>query len=286
MNQYHKISCQNSTESYQIAYREWGNPHQEKVLICVHGLTRNSKDFDHLAHELQSNYRIICPDVVGRGQSDWLSHPANYGIPLYVSDLLTLIQQLNLTSVDWLGTSMGGLIGMNIASLPNSPIKRLILNDVGAEVSAASLQRIAKYLCQQPPIFDDLTLVKEYVKKIYSGFGDLTEDQWESLARNSVKLNDQGQYILNYDPAISTPFLQAKHAALKPADLWNMWDLIQCPVLLLHGENSDLLLPETIDKMLVNHPLLTVKHLANCGHAPALMSLEQIDMIRMWLNNT
>ncbi|HEY9705499.1 MAG TPA: alpha/beta hydrolase [Allocoleopsis sp.] len=286
MPQYHQLSCQHSTESYQISYIEWGDPHQENVLICVHGLTRNSKDFDHLAQELQSTYRIICPDVVGRGQSDWLSHPANYGIPLYVSDLLTLIQQLNLTSVDWLGTSMGGLIGMNIASLPHSPIKRLILNDVGAEVAADSLQRIAKYLCQQPPIFDDFTLVTEYVKKIYSGFGDLTEDQWEFLARNSVKLNSQGQYILNYDPAISTPFLQAQHAKLKPADLWKMWDLIQCPVLLLHGENSDLLLPETIDKMLINHPLLTVKHLANCGHAPALMSLEQIDMIRMWLNNT
>jgi pimeloyl-ACP methyl ester carboxylesterase len=249
MSKFSKISCKDSEGEHRIAYQEWGDPNHEKVLICVHGLTRNSRDFDNLAQELQEGYRIICPDVVGRGQSDWLSNPSDYGIPLYVTDLLTLMQQLNLTSVDWLGTSMGGLIGMNIACLENSPIKKLILNDVGAWISEKAIQRIAEYLCQEILIFKDFTQVKEYVKKIYSGFGNLTETQWQDLAEFSVKLNDNGQYILNYDPAISTPFQGLKIDQFKPVNLWPVWDLIDCPIFLLHGENSDLLLPETIDKM-------------------------------------
>lgn len=284
MSKYHKILGKNSVGTHHIAYQEWGNPQQKKVLIAVHGLTRNSRDFDDLAEELQSDYRIICPDVVGRGESDWLSNPSDYGIPLYISDLLTLIQQLNLTSVDWLGTSMGGLIGMNIAGLPNSPIKRLILNDVGAWIPAKAIQRIAEYLCQEPPTFDDFTKVTEYVKKIYSGFGNLTQAQWESLAKKSVKLNAKGEYRLNYDPAISISLQELKTNQFQPVDLWMVWSLIQCPVLLLHGENSDLLLSETIEQMQENHPLLEIEHLPNCGHAPSLMSLPEIDIIKRWLN--
>jgi pimeloyl-ACP methyl ester carboxylesterase len=279
----HQILCKNPDGQHQITYREWGEPQQTKVLICVHGLTRNSQDFTKLATALKSDYRVICPDVVGRGESDYLTNPAHYGIPLYVEDLLTLIRQLNFTSVDWLGTSMGGLIGMTIASLENSPINRLILNDIGAYIPEQAIERIASYLTQKAPIFSDLTQVKEYVKKIYSGFGDLTESQWSNLAQYSVKLNQNGQYILNYDPAIATPFLGLKSGQFQPIDFGQIWHLISCPVLLLHGENSDLLLPETIAQMQETNPQLEVKHLANCGHAPALMSSEQIDLIKTWL---
>jgi pimeloyl-ACP methyl ester carboxylesterase len=286
MGKYYKISCQDSAGEHQIAYQEWGDRHQEKVLICVHGLTRNSQDFTKLAEALQVDYRVICPDVVGRGQSDWLSSSSDYGLPLYVADLLTLLQELNLTAVDWLGTSMGGLIGMSIAYLKQSPIRRLILNDVGPWIPPEAVERIAKYLCQAPPIFEDLIEVREYVKKVYSSFGNLTESQWQDLGRFSVSLNHNNQYILNYDPAIAKPFKCFKSGHFKPVDLWQVWNSIACPVLLLHGENSDLLLPETIEQMLVNHPLLEVEHLPDCGHAPALMSQLQINIVKKWLNST
>ncbi len=282
---YHKITCQNPEGTHKIAYQEWGNPKNEKVLICVHGLTRNSQDFDDLAQVLKQDYRVICPDIVGRGKSDYLINPNYYGIPLYVADLLTLINHLQLTSIDWLGTSMGGLIGMSIACIENTPIKRLILNDVGAYIPATAIQRIGEYLCQKQPIFDNFQQVKEYVKKVYSSFGNLTENQWEKLAKYSVELSDHNQYKLNYDPAISTAFQGLKSGEFQPIDLWQIWDLIHCPVLLLHGENSDLLLSETITKMQENHDNLEVKHLKNCGHAPALMSLDQINLIQTWLNS-
>lgn len=279
-----QILVQYPAEKRKIAYQEWGNPAQEKVLICVHGLTRNSQDFTYLAQALQKDYRVICPDVVGRGKSDWASDSSHYGIPLYVADLLILLKELNLTSVDWLGSSMGGIIGMSIASLKQSPIKRLILNDVGAWIPSKALERIAQYLCQYPPVFQNLTEVIAYVKNAYSSFGELTNEQWHDLAKFSVILNKNNQYILHYDPAIAKPFERIESGQFKPIDLWSIWNLIECPVLLLHGENSDLLLAETIDQMLINHPLLEVEHFPNCGHAPALMSESQINIVKRWLH--
>jgi len=284
MNQYHKITCNYQESTHQIAYQEWGDPHNQKVLICVHGLTRNSQDFNNLAQLLKQDYRIICPDIIGRGKSDYLTNPKYYGIPLYVSDMLTLINHLQLTSINWLGTSMGGIIGMNIASLENTPIKRLILNDLGAYIPHQVIENIGKYLCQKPPIFETFDQVKDYVKKIYAGFGDLTENQWTNLAKYSVNLNQNQQYILNYDYNICHSFQGIKVGQFKPIELWEIWDLIKIPVLLLHGEKSDLLLPETIEKMKENHENLDVKTIKNCGHAPALMSYPQINLIKTWLD--
>lgn len=280
-----KIECVDPGGKHEMAYTEWGDPQNEKVLICVHGLSRNGQDFQDLAKVLQSEYRVICPDVVGRGESDWLTNPSDYGIPLYVRDLLTLIQSLNSRDIYWLGTSMGGMIGMIIASQENSPIQRLILNDIGLLVTVESLQRIVEYLSQSPPNFKDFGQVEEYVKKTYSGFGKLTDQQWKCLANASVKLTPEGVYQFHYDPAIVTPF-KGEMAELKPIDLGGFFALIRCPILLLHGEESDILSQEIIAQMQLIQKTMNVKHWSDCGHAPALMSTEQIEFIRTWLKGS
>ncbi|OZH52633.1 alpha/beta hydrolase, partial [Hydrocoleum sp. CS-953] len=183
MVNYEYIECKNPKGQHRIAYTQWGNPDNERVLICVHGFSRTGRDFDYLATALQEKYRIICPDIVGRGKSDWLSNSSDYGLPLYISDILTLINQLNLSNIDWVGTSMGGLIGMFIASQKNSLINRLVMNDIGPEIVPESLKRWAgKYLSQGNPDFENLTQVTEYVREFYSDYGALTDSEWEHIA--------------------------------------------------------------------------------------------------------
>ncbi len=280
---YHYINCQNPQETHRMAYLQWGEKENPKVLVCVHGLTRNSRDFDYLVQNLEQDYRIICPDIVGRGESDWLSEPQGYGLPQYVTDILTMYNQLSLTQVDWIGTSMGGLIGMLIAANYPTLIRRLVLNDVGAFIPKEALERIANYLLQPASEFVNLAEVDLYVRKAYAPFGQLTESQWQHFAKYTVKSKPEGSYRLHYDPNISHSLQAETVAELKDIDLLEVWQKIQCPVLLLHGENSDLLLPETIDRMQEIQPKMDVIHFPDCGHAPALMSVEQIETVRNWL---
>ncbi len=283
MVKYEYIECKNPNGQHKMAYTQWGNPENKKVLICVHGFSRTGRDFDYLAAALQEKYRIICPDIVGRGKSDWLSNSSDYGIPVYISDMLTLINQLNLSNIDWVGTSMGGLIGMFIASKKNSLINRLVMNDIGAEIVPESLKRWAKkYLTQGKPDFENLTQVTEYVREFYSDYGALTDSEWEHIAKHTVKKTSEDKYQLHYDLSIIDIF-RVSTGEPKPVDFWQTWSSVSSPVLLLHGEESFLLLPETIQKMQSIHPQITVKHFP-CGHNPPLLSTDQIEAIANWLN--
>ena len=264
---------------HKIAFTEWGNPHNPRVVICVHGLTRNSRDFDDLARALENDYRVICPDVIGRGKSEWLTHKADYGYPLYVSQMSALIAHVGAESIDWIGTSMGGLIGMMIASLPGNPIRRMVMNDVGAFVPKVSLERIGLYVGKDPA-FDDLGQLEAYIRKIAVSFGPLSDAQWLHMANHGHyrDSNGNGKYRLSYDPTISEPF----RGPQTDVDLWPLWNLVRCPVLVIRGADSDLLLADTLTQM-KRRPLTESVEFTGVGHAPMLMDPEQIEPIREFL---
>ncbi len=267
---------------HRMAYTEWGNPDNEQVLICVHGLTRTGRDFDDLAQDLESSYRIACPDVVGRGQSDWLPEPELYQFTQYLTDMAVLLARMNAPAVDWVGTSMGGIIGMLLAAQPRSPIRRLVLNDIGPFIPRRALQSIGNYLGQAPD-FPSLEAAADYLSQIHAGFGALTRDQWMHLAVTSTRELDDGGYRLAYDPAI------ARSSSTEPQDvsLWEYWDRVRCPVLVVRGANSDLLLEETLAEMKTRGPsVVDSVEFEDVGHAPALMNARQIATVRDWLLQT
>ena len=228
-----------------MAYTEWGDPDNPRVLVCVHGLTRNGRDFDDLARALAPHYRVVCPDVVGRGRSGWLPVKADYQLPTYVADMVTLIARLDVETVHWLGTSMGGLIGMLLASLPENPIRRLVLNDVGPVLPAESLLRIGQYV-GQTPLFPSYDAAEAYIRAVSAPFGRLTDAQWRHLSETSVKEVDGG-WAMRYDPAIGDAFRDPQ--AVTNVDLWPLYEAIRCPTLVLRGVESDLLLADTAQQM-------------------------------------
>ncbi len=278
----HKVLCGGAFDLYHMAYREWGDPENPRVLLCVHGLTRNSLDFERMAQSLSSRYRVIAPDVVGRGESDSLVDPMGYNTVTYAADMITLIAHLNVPQVDWLGTSMGGMVAMLLAGQPNSPIRRLILNDVGPTLSLEALKRIVGYV-GSPYEFADLETARRYVRLIFTPFALKTEADWDALIVSTLKPLPNGGYRFNYDKNISKPL----QAALLGTDinLWPMYDRIQCPTLLLHGELSDLLSPTTALEMTQRGPCATLKTVAGVGHAPMLMSDDQIALVRDFLES-
>jgi len=274
------LTCVDPHDTHEMVYHQWGNLENTSTLLCVHGLTRNSRDFDFLATALASHYRIICPDIAGRGESEWLLHPADYTYSVYVSDMLALLAELQLKSVDWLGTSMGGLIGMSIAAMSHSPIRRLILNDIGAFIPKMALKRIGSYLTAQLfPRFNNLFEAEQYFRQTYSTFGQLTDTQWQHITKYGVSITDNGTYVLTYDPGISLPFQNITESM----DLWAIWKKVTCPVLLLRGEDSDLLNVDTVNKMQAIQPTMHVVTFKQVGHAPALMDDEQIQVVKNWL---
>jgi pimeloyl-ACP methyl ester carboxylesterase len=263
---------------HRTQYWEWGDPANPQVVICVHGLTRNGRDFDALAQALAPYFRVICPDVVGRGRSDWLANKADYGYPLYLSDLTALIARAGVESVLWVGTSMGGLIGMMLAAQAGNPIRKLVVNDVGPLVPKAALERLAQYVGKAPPC-SDLDQFEAYLRQVCAPFGPLTDAQWRHLASTSVQRNDGGGFGPAYDPGIATAFA----GELKDVVLWPLWDTIACPVLVLRGARSDLLLRETAEQMTQRGPKAKLKQFDGVGHAPALMSVDQIEVVRDFL---
>jgi len=274
------VHCLGKAGFHRIAYTEWGSPDAARTLICVHGLTRNGRDFDVLASALEDQYRIICPDVVGRGKSDWLSDGADYLNPNYLADLATLLARAGARQVDWLGTSMGGILGMLMATVPGNPIKRLIINDVGPFLPKAALERIASYTGNAPD-FDDLNALEAYLRDVHATFGDLTDGQWRHMAETSHRKLDGGKVALAYDPAIGDNF---RAGPLDDVDMWGFWDLIRCPTLVLRGETSDLLRKEDAEAMTQRGPKAELVEIPGCGHAPALMDASQIAIVRDWLN--
>ena len=264
---------------HRIAYTQWGRDDAPGTVVCVHGLTRNGRDFDALALDLAGHRRVACPDVVGRGRSDWLASPTLYGYPQYCADMAALIARLGVAEVDWVGTSMGGLIGMLLAAQPNSPIRRLVINDVGPFVAKAGLQRIADYVGKDP-VFEDIAAVESYLRFVLMGFGRLPDEAWRHMAEHSARRRGDGRYGLAYDPAIAEAF---KAQPLDDVDLWPVWDRIRCPVLVLRGADSDLLLAETAEEMTRRGPGARVVEVPHTGHAPALMTADQIAAVRGFL---
>lgn len=268
-------------EPYRIAYAEWGEPDNPRVLICVHGLTRNGRDFDALAEALAGDYRVVCPDVVGRGASDWLEDKNEYDYPRYVADMLALIGHLGADEVRWVGTSMGGLIGMFLAALPERPITRMVMNDVGPFLPKAALQRIVAYVGEEPR-FPDMDALDAYLRVIYAPFGPFTDEQWQGLVESSARVLDNGDVGLAYDPGIAVPL---RAMPVEDIDMWPVWNEVSSPVLVIRGEESDVLLAETAENMTGTGPGARLEVLAGIGHAPTLMSGEQIDLIRDWLSD-
>lgn len=267
-----------------MSYKEWGAPDNPKVLICVHGITRVSDDFDVLAQAMSDEYRVVCPDVAGRGQSDWLRSPQYYQIPQYVGDMVTLLARLNAGSVDWFGTSMGGLIGMALASLPENPIRKLILNDVGPALNLDAIMRIGDYIGQDVR-FDTFEEAVAYIRAISLSFGPHSEIQWHKLSSDVLKQNEQGQWVRHYDLSLAVP-VQATTpdiAAAAQSMLWAAYDAIKCPTLLLRGTESDLLTAEAAQQMTQRGPCATLVEIPGVGHAPTFVHAEQIAIARDFL---
>lgn len=280
------VQCLDNRGLHRMAYWEWGDPAVRDVLVCVHGLTRQGRDFDTLARDLVDRYRVVCPDVVGRGQSDWLADPTGYNVAAYVADMVTLLARLDADTVDWVGTSMGGLIGLGVACLSGSPIRRLVLNDVGPQIQPAALARIAAYL-GRPLRFENLEAAADALWLISQGFGPHTRAQWLDLTGPQIKANPdaaQGGFVLRYDPSIAQHFgVVATQAAAGEALLWQAYDKLRCPTLLLRGANSDLLSHETAQAMSQRGPRAQLHEFAGVGHAPTLVQADQRAVVREFL---
>ncbi len=265
---------------HRVVYHEWGDADNDRVLVCVHGLARNSRDFDELARALSRDYRVVCPDMPGRGKSDWLAPGVNYDIPRYLSDMATLLARLDVDQVDWIGTSMGGIIGTCLAALPNSPIRSLVLNDIGCFVGKAALQRIAEYLGDHR--FDSVAAVEQYMRTTYTAYQGLSNKQWQHLARYGQRRISEGQYGLHYDPRIAE---QSREIQDQDIDLEPVWSQVNCPQMLIWGDKSDVLTANTVERMQQLRPDMDLYRIPGMTHAPSLMETEQITAIQRWLRD-
>lgn len=274
------VQCASAEGLHRMAYREWGDPRNRHVLVCVHGLTRSSRDFDDLARALCGQFRVVCPDVAGRGDSDRLPDPMLYGWPQYVSDMVTLIARLDVENVNWLGTSMGAFIGMALAAQGGSPVAKLVMNDAGPVVSRASLERIGSYV-GKAPVFQSVEQAEQYVRAVSAPFGPHSEAQWRFLAETWLRKNDDGTWRAHYDPRIAEPFRSALPE--KDLDLWAVYDAVRCPTLVVRGEHSDVLRRDTAQQMTLRGPKARLVEIPGVGHAPTLMHPDQIAIVRDFL---
>lgn len=282
------VHCLSARGLHRMAYWEWGDADNPDVVLCVHGLTRQGRDFDVPARELAGDprrpRRVVCPDVVGRGHSDRLADPMAYGLPTYVADMVTLLARLNVPQVDWVGTSMGGLIGLGLAGMPAPGdalplVRRLVLNDVGPSIEPVALERIGSYV-GQPARWPSAQAAADALRVLAAGFGPHTAEEWLALSRPQLRPVKDAQgagFGLHYDPAIAVPFHAAtpEAAAMGEALLWQAYDRLRCPTLLLRGAESDLLSPATAQAMTQRGPRAQLVEFAGVGHAPTLVAADQ-----------
>jgi pimeloyl-ACP methyl ester carboxylesterase len=264
---------------FRMTYHEWGDPDAADVVVCVHGLTRTGRDFDELAATLAADFRVLCPDIPGRGRSDWLQDPHDYAFPTYVSALTALIARSGAERVLWVGTSMGGLLGITLAAQPRSPVAALVVNDVGPVIEAEALARIGAYVGLDPK-FDSFAALEAYLRQVAAPFGPLTDAQWHHLAATACRELPDGRFALGYDPAIAVPF---REAAKERTDLWPLWDAIRCPTLLVRGGDSDLLSADTAAEMTTRGPRPRLVVVPGVGHAPMLLDPAQIAPVAQFL---
>jgi pimeloyl-ACP methyl ester carboxylesterase len=276
---------------HRVSYVEWGGRGDGRTLVCMHGVFRNSRDFDFLARHLANRgWRVVCPDLPGRGRSEDLPDAALYSFHQYLLDCIALLARLDVDRVSWLGTSLGGLIGMSLAAQNNSPIERLILNDIGTDpLSKAARNHIRTYAANAQP-FGTLKDLEDHLRDIYKAFGNLTDFQWRYLAEHGNRWDKQGEKLfLDYDPVVGQRVLNDMAAFDQPGaedgyrTTWQgIWDQVACPVLILNGADS-LVLSEDTAKKMAEKDKVTLKRFAGCGHAPPLMNDEQIAKVRDWL---
>lgn len=304
----HYLNCPDAGGSHRMAFWQWGRADSAHVVVCVHGLSRQGRDFDVLAQalcmdgeRLAGGIRVVCPDVVGRGESDWLKDAMGYQVPVYAADMLVLLAQLHadapIITLDWVGTSMGGLIGIVVAGIPGSinpvasvgapVIRRLVLNDVGPAIEWEAIVRIGRYLGEAGE-FDSVQQAADAMWAISSGFGPHTPAQWLALSRpllKPVSATGAGKFRLHYDPAIAVPFNQSTESATREnaATLWRLYDNINAQTLLLRGADSDLLSPQTAHAMTRRGPHAKLVEFAGVGHAPTLIADDQVAAVTSFL---
>jgi pimeloyl-ACP methyl ester carboxylesterase len=275
------VQCASASGLHRVAYTEWGDPANPRVLLCVHGLTRSGRDFDRVASALADVYRVVCPDVAGRGLSDWLGEPNQYGVPQYVADMVTLIARLDVESVDWFGTSMGGLIGLGLAGLPNSPVRKLLLNDVGPHIEPVAIERITEYL-GKPVRFGTKQEGIDHAAALAASFGPLSSQQWSEINAPLLRERDDGGWEFRYDPRIAAPFASATPESNEAGEaaLWRLLAAISGPVLVVRGAQSDLLSRETVARMIERGQAVSSVEIEGVGHAPAFLDERQIAIAR------
>lgn len=261
----------------------WGDEKNPRVVICVHGLSRNGRDFDVLAETLCQNARVLCPDIPGRGESDWLAEAAQYVIPVYAQFIQAMLTQLGVKTYDWVGTSMGGLIGMVMAVTPSTLMRRFVINDVGPVIERVALERIGNYVGRNPT-YDDYPSLFAAAQPFLSTFGPLSEAQQHHMIGTSVQRRADGRWEYKMDPKIGDAFRAA--LAAPEVDLWPLWRAVQQPTLILRGAQSDLLSTATLEKMLSTHPNARAITLENTGHAPAIMDAPTVAAIERFLSES
>jgi len=266
-------------EGREIHYTEWGAEHHE-VVIAWHGLARTGRDMDELAAHLASRYRVICPDTIGRGLSQWSPQPQReYCLEFYGRIAVSLVDQLGLERFHWVGTSMGGAIGLRLtAGTLKGRIRSLVLNDMGPKLADVAVERIRAY-AGKPPQFDRLTELEQYFRTVYKPYGWLSDEQWRRLTETSARRTPEGRITTHYDPNMALQFVH--HPC--DYDQWQAYDAIEAPTLCLRGESSDLLLAEVADEMRHRGPRATLVTIANCGHAPALNVPDQLNLVERFL---
>lgn len=274
------LICQGPSGFHRLAVREWGDPANPRVLVCVHGLTRNSLDFETLAEALADRWRVVAPDMAGRGESQHLGRERDYDYATYCADMASVIASTGAERVDWVGTSMGGIIGMMLAAVPGSPIRRMVLNDIGPVISAPGLRRIQGYAGTDPR-FRDFEAAYAAIRPNTLPFGPMTEAQRRRFVEIGTRLQPDGSWRMSYDPTIAWAF---KGMELDDIRMWEVWDAIRCPVLVLRGAESDLLTAATVAEMRGRGPGCEAHEVPGVGHTPALMDDEQIDIVRRFLN--
>lgn len=286
------VQCSSPAGLHRMAYKEWGDPANPHVLVCVHGVTRVADDFDALARALCDRYRVVCPDVVGRGRSGRLRDPSYYTVPQYVADMVTLVARITGNNganngdehVHWFGTSMGGLIGMILASFEDSPITKLVLNDIGPVLDPVAMARIGDYIGQDLR-FPSFEAGAAFVREVSSAFGPHSDEQWHKLASDVLVQVPGGEWTRHYDPGLAKPFaaITPERARQDEVQLWAAYDAIRCPTLLVRGELSDLLSRATAEEMTRRGPKPELVELAGVGHAPTFVQPDQIALARRFL---
>jgi len=279
------VQCLDGRGLHRLAYWQWerANGASDRVLICAHGVSRQGRDFDTLAQAMQDGWRVVCPDFVGRGESDRLADPAAYVLPTYVADMVTLLARLDAKTVHWFGTSMGGLIGIAMAALPGSPISRLVLNDVGPVIDPVGIARIGAYL-GLPLTWASEDEAADYLLTISQGFGPHSREQWMALTRPMLR-REGDRVRLHYDPAIGVPLRAVTPGAASAGEaaLWAAYDAIRCPTLVLRGAESDVLAPATAAAMAARGPKARLHEFAGVGHAPTIVAADQVAVVREFL---